>query len=108
MKGWELQLPNLLSNKNVFAWFRNPINLVRIGRVGYYLGLEGLVECGRNRCCVRRDSQFVEPHPLPETRDQRINLDLELSTAQMISQSAPDKQNPPNPSTIPIHTQRGK
>ena len=45
MKGWERQrLANLFSNKNVFVRFRDPIDFVRIGRVGNYFGLEGFVE----------------------------------------------------------------
>ena len=45
MKGWERQrLSNLFSNKNLLVCFRDPIDPVRIGRVGDYFGLEGLVE----------------------------------------------------------------
>ena len=65
---WERQ--NLFPNENLIVRFRNPIDLVRVGRVGDYFRLEGLVERRCDRSCVLSDSQLVELHALPEARDK--------------------------------------
>lgn len=88
-------MSNLFSNKNLFVRFRDPIDFVRIGRVGNYFGLEGFVEGRRDGRRVLRDSQFVEPHPFSEARDKRINLYLELPHAPRPGRNEDDQRHSP-------------
>lgn len=71
-------MPNLFSNKNVFVCFRDPIDVHLVDESGGFFLREGQVEVLYDGFSVLKNSQLVELHPLSETRDKRLKLDLKL------------------------------